>query len=166
MGYLEDRRNQKMFGKPAEPKKQYTIPKKSAKKIAEEKAEKERLGGEDSDLVKWFKARMKAMTGFCAETGLRTETKIYAYAICSICHILPKAKCESVKYHPLNWIELEPGFHTKFDAMSWEEREELGCWPIIRDRLVMVWPDLAASEQRHFPDSVRKYMEKNNPFGE
>ena len=162
--YLNNRRNLKTFGKPPTPPKTYSIPKKSVKKIAEEKAEKERLGGDDTDLVKFFKAAMKRMTGECAETGLKTETKIYAYAIMSICHILPKEKCKSVMYHPCNWVELNCDFHLKFDAMSWEEREKLGCWPVIRDRLVMVYENLDSSERRHFPDSVLKYIESQNPF--
>ncbi len=58
----------------------------------------------------------------------------------------------------------EPSFHKKFDAMSWEEREALGCWPVIQQRLISVWEDLAETEKRHFPDSVRNFIEKNDPF--
>lgn len=164
--YLKKRREEKTFGKTPAPKKNYAIPKKSAKKIAQEKAEKERLGGDDTDLVKWYKARIKQMSGRCAETGLLTETKIYAYAIMSICHILPKENCKSVMYHPLNFIELNCDFHKKFDAMSWEEREQLGCWPIIFERLCVVANDISREEYRHLPDSVKKWMEDNYPFPE
>src|SRR5690606_12686833 len=118
----------------------------------------------ESELVRWFKARMKMMTGKCAETNLATETKNYKFAISSICHILPKSTCKSVKYHSLNWIELHPDFHTKFDAMSWEERAELKCWPTIRERLIMMYQDLATTEKKYFPDMVIEYMETINPF--
>ncbi|WP_337899636.1 hypothetical protein, partial [Mesomycoplasma ovipneumoniae] len=114
--------------------------------------------------LKWYKRCVKMLTGHCAETGLKTETKIFQYAIMSVCHILPKASCKSVATHPCNWIELNVDFHKKFDAMSWEEREQLGCWPEIRDRLIHVYQDLAEDEKRHFPESVLKYMEENNPF--
>jgi hypothetical protein len=137
------------------------IPKVSAKRAAENKAEKERLGGDDTDLIKFFKNAMKRMTSYCIETHLRTETKIYAYAIRSICHILSRQHCPSVALHPYIWIELDPGLHVKFDAMSWEEREQLGCWPIIRDKLIMVYPDLAEDERRYFPESVLTYMEQH-----
>lgn len=40
MNYLEERRNQKLYGKPAKEKKSYRIPAKSQKKIATEAAEK------------------------------------------------------------------------------------------------------------------------------
>lgn len=146
------------------PPKQYSIPKKSAKKIEKEKAEREARGDNDTDLQRFFKSAMKRMAGVCAETGLKTETKIYKYAIMSICHILPRSKCPSVATHPCIWMEFDVGFHVKFDAMSWEEREKLGCWPIIREKLIMVYPNLDPSEHRHFPQSVLDYMKKNEPF--
>lgn len=164
--YHQQRLNRKNGLSPALPtrKEKKPIPKQSVKMKAEKAAERERLGGDDTDLVKFFKNCMKRMTGYCIETHLRTETKIYAYAIMSICHILPKKLCPSVALHPCIWVELDPSFHHKFDAMSWKEREQLGCWPVIRDKLIMVYPDLDPNEYRHFPESVLNYMEKNNAF--
>lgn len=159
MGLEEIRKVKEQAGMP-KPKRVYKIPAKSAKKIAKEAAEKERLGGGDTDLVKFFKNAMKHMKGVCEETGLKTETRIYAYAIMSICHILPKENVKSVMYDPNIWIELNCDFHKKFDAMSWEEREQLGCWPVIRNKLILVYPNLDPSEYRFFPESVLKYMEK------
>jgi len=48
--------------------------------------------------------------------------------------------------------------------MSWEEREKLGCWPIIRERLIHVWLHLAPDERRHFPHNLRQWIEDNEPF--
>jgi hypothetical protein len=165
MGLEEIRKLKEEAGLP-KPKKKYTIPKKSAKKLAQEKKEKVDRGGEDTELQKWFKARMKHMTGHCYECGARTETSIYQYAIHSICHILAKRKtvCPSVAYHPLNWVELCPDHHAKFDSSTWEEIEKWGCWEEVRDRLIMVYPDLAEEEHRHFPESVKKYMIEKEPF--
>lgn len=162
--YLANRRNQKLYGKVQEPKKTYSIPKKSKKRMEQEAKEKEERGDNDTELQRFFKSAMKRMTGYCEETGLRTETKIYRYAILSICHILPKRLCKSVKYHPQNWIELSPDIHNKFDSISWEERETWGCWPKVRDRLVSVWQELDKSERRHFPSSVIEYMKANDNF--
>lgn len=152
----------------AKPKKQ--IPRESEKRKKEKAEEKERLGGDDTELVKWYKARMKQMTGRCNETGMKTETKIYAYAIMSICHLLDKRDtvCPSVKTHPLNWIELAPDIHTMFDKASWEEREMMGCWETIRDRLIAIYPSIDQKERRHFPSSVLNYMikmENKNSIG-
>lgn len=140
------------------------IPKVSAKKKAQDEADKEARKGGESDLVKWFRAQMKVMPLVCEETGLRIETGIYQYAIMSIAHILPKASCKSVALHPLNRVFLDPDYHKKFDAMSWSEREQMGCWSVIQQRLISVWEDLAPDERRHFPDSVRDFIEKNEPL--
>lgn len=161
--YQKQRQDHINAGRPAKPKKVYQIPKKSAKKLQQEKDEKERLGGDDTELVKWYKARMKQMSGRCNETGMKTETRIYAYAIMSICHLLDKreTKCPSVKTNPWNWIELAPDVHTMFDKANWEEREQMGCWETVRDRLILVYPSLAENERRHFPESVLKHMQKH-----
>lgn len=162
--YLKKRQDFINAGRPLPQKKTYQIPKVSEKR--KKKLEEERVarGGDDTELQKFFKSAIKRFTGYCMETGLKTETKIYQYAVMSVAHILPKASCKSVALHPCNWIELNVDFHHKFDAMSWEEREKMGCWPEIRDRLIMVYPDLAEDEKRHFPESVLKYMEKHKPF--
>lgn len=154
-----------LLPKEAVKKQPKPIAKKSVKKIAEEKEERASRGPDgDTELQKFMKNAIKRMRGVCAETGLRTETKIFKYACMSIAHILPRQKVKSVQYHPLNWIELDVGMHVKFDKMSWEEREQMGCWPEIRDKLIHIWTELDQSEHRHFPDSVRDYMKKNEPF--
>ena len=150
-------------GRPLPEKKVHRIPAKSKKRIEKEKQERERLGGDDTERVKWYKMQMRYMN-VCEETGMKLETKIYRYAIMSICHLLPKSTCPSVATHPLNRVFLLPDLHTKFDAMSWEEREQMGCWPVIRDRLVHVYECLAPEERRHFPDSVLKFIKDNEPF--
>lgn len=166
MSYLDERRKYIEAGRPLKVKEKKPIAKKSAKRIEKEKQEAENRAEGDSDLQKWFKARMKHMTGRCNECGLHTETRIYRYAINSICHILAKrdAVAPSVKYHPLNWIELCEHHHNILDKSNWKEIEQWGCWETIRDRLVMVYPDLAPKERRHFPSAVLKYIEQNNPF--
>lgn len=161
--YLEQRRAFIEAGRPLKPKKQYSIPKKSKKKIEQENAEKEARGENDTDLQRWFKNQMKYMN-VCEETGMKLETKIYRYAIMSICHILPKAKVKSVATHPLNRVFLLPDLHAKFDSQSWEEREKWSCWPLIVERLISVYPDLDPSEHRHFPESVLKIIQQREPF--
>ena len=149
------------------PKKVYKgIAKKSAKKITSEKQAKEALGGDDTELQKWFKSKIKMSSGYCSECNRKVETKVFQYAAMTVAHILPKRDncCPSVKTHPLNFIILCPDCHNDFDKANWEEKELMGCWPIVRDRLVMAWPNLAENEKRHFPDSVLKYMSLNEPF--
>lgn len=166
MSYQNDRLQRKLGIAPPLPtkKERKPIKKQSDKKAAAVAAEREARDGADTEMQKFFKSAVKQMTGRCIETGEPTEKKIFKFAINSVCHLLSQQHCPSVKSHPCNWIELQQDFHKKFDAMSWEEREKLKCWPIIRDKLVMVYPDLAPAERRHFPDSVLQYIEQNEPF--
>jgi len=147
----------------------YSIPKKSAKRLKKEAEEKQERGDDDTELVKWFKNRIKQLTGHCSECHARTETKVYQYAIYSVCHILEKRanKFPSVKTHPLNFIELCPDHHNIFDKATWEEREMMGCWNIVWKRLLMVYDSIDKSELHHIPTELRERIEKaNNPFGE
>lgn len=148
------------------PPKKYSIPKKSAKKIAKEAAEKQARGGDDSELVRWFKAKIKISSGYCSWCGCKVEKHIFNYAVMTVAHLLDKRDtvCPSVKTHPLNFIILCPDHHSQFDRMNWEERQTLGFWETIRDRLVYVYPDLAPAERRHFPESVLTYIQQNEPF--
>ena len=164
--YLKKRQAHILADRPLPQKKSYSIAKKSVKRIEKEKQEAAVRGDGDTELQKWFKERMKHMGSTCNWCGCKVENKIYQYAIYSICHLLDKrdTKCPSVKTHPLNFIILCPDHHTMFDGLNWEDREKLGFWETVRDRLIMVYPDLAESERRHFPDSVLKFIETNNPF--
>jgi hypothetical protein len=166
--FLKKRQEYILAGRPLTQKDKKPIAKKSAKRIAKEAEEKLRRGDGDTELQKFFKAAMKRMTGHCLECSAKTETHIYKYAIFSICHILDKreGKCPSVKTHPQNWIELCPDHHTRFDSLNWDEREKLGYWPEIFQKLIVVANDLAPEEYRHLPDSVKKYMEETYPFPE
>ncbi len=152
--------------KPIKEKKAYVLPKVSKKKKKEMAEEKARLGGDDTELVKWFKSRMKMMSGSCMKCGARTETHVYQYAIYSICHILDKrpAVCPNVAIHPLNWIELCPDHHFEFDKKDWNAIEKWGCWPEILERLIMIEPDVAPEERRHIPQQVFDFIEKHSPI--
>lgn len=151
------------------PKEAVPKAKKPVRKVSEKKAKemadaKDEAG--DTELVRWFRGVMKVMSPTCQECGCKVETGIYQYAIMHIAHLLPKrdTMCPSVKYHILNFITLCTDHHHFYDNVSWEEREKMGCWPIIRDRLIHVYQDLDPSEHRHFPQSVLDYMDKHNPF--
>lgn len=155
-----------LLPKEAVKKQPKPIAKKSVKKIAEEKEERaSRVPGEETELTKWYRAKMKVADN-CYWCGCKVEKHVFHYAKMSICHILEKNQnaCPSVATHPLNFVILCPDHHKKFDSLSWEERERLGFWDTIRDRLIMMHDSIAPDEMRHFPQSVLDYMEKNEPF--
>lgn len=152
-------------------KERKPIAKKSVKTLAKEKAEKDANG--DTDLVRFYKSVMKRMTGHCLNCFARTETKVYSGAIFSICHILDKrdTMCPSVKDHVCNWVELCPDCHREFDTPPfekdrtlWDKRMEFGFWNVVREKLVMIYPNIAEDEKRHIPESILKFMETEYPF--
>jgi hypothetical protein len=163
---LDEIRKLKENAKLPKEKKVYRIPKKSAKKIADEKTIKENQAGE-TELVKWFKGRMKFMSGKCCNCGDKTETKKYEFAIGSIAHILEKRNnmFPSVKYHPQNFIELCYPCHQNFDNFwSWEEKQKLKCWPQVVEKFIMIEPDIAQGERKLIPDCLQKIVTERNPF--
>lgn len=165
--YLKKRQDHINAGRPTPPKKQYKgLNKVAPKTKAKLDKEKEERGENDTELQKWFRAKMKVMGNTCRWCGCMVDNKNYRFAINSICHLLEKrdTMCPSVKYHPLNFVTLCPDHHTTFDSMTWDEREKLSFWDIIRDRLVMIYPDLAKEERRHFPKQVLDYINNNEPF--
>lgn len=150
-------------------KKVYYIPKQSKKKIAQDKEEKERLGGDDSDLVKFFKRAMGKMTGHCLNCHNRTETHIYSAAIFSIAHILDKRDTmfPSVKDNIHNWVELCPDCHREFDSTPmekdktlWDKRQAMGIWEVVWQRLLKVYPCILPDELYHLPTDLRERIEK------
>lgn len=163
---IEQIRAMKDAAKIPKPLKKYQIPKVSKKRAEQIAAEKEARGGNDTELQRWFKQKIKISSGFCSECGCNVEKNVFKYAVMTVAHILPKRDtcCPSVKTHPLNFVILCPYHHDQFDKASWGEKEKMGCWNTVRDRLIMVYPDLDPSEHRHFPESVLRYMEKHNPF--
>lgn len=118
MAYIDDRRNQKLFGKKTEEKKPYYLPKKSVKKIAEEKEAKE--SGTDGAMDKWHEDGRLSMIGSCLFCGGRTEKDNNQTYRHSNAHLFAKRKIcfPSIKLHPENRIELcyyENCCHTNFD---------------------------------------------------
>lgn len=163
---IENIRAMKEAAKLPKEKKKYYLPKKSAKKLAQEKAEKDENG--DTELQKWFRARMKHMTGKCSHYGCTNHinTKVYREAIKSICHILPKRETmfPSVRTHPLNFIELCWQHHHEFDNTTWGEKLELPYWNKIEERLVMMFPDIDEKEKRLLPQFFLDFMANKEPF--
>ena len=109
----------------------------------------------DSDLVKWYKARMLDMECSCEWCGKKVNNTVYEKAIFSICHILAKRKtvCPSVATHPLNFITLCPDHHAMFDKMNWEEKKQLPFWDKIKSKIDAMRPHVSKNELRDLPDN-------------
>lgn len=131
-------------------KKQYTIPKKSAKKIAQEKAEKDLRGGDDTLLEKWFKARRKQLVGTCqCGCAQPSQKKDDTFFRGSCCHIFPKSIFESVMYHPLNFVEraMYGGCHARFDEGGMDKWPNMADWEDIKEKFHQLAPLLTDQER-------------------
>lgn len=144
-------------------KKQYRIPKKSAKKIKQESEEKEVRGGEPTELDKWFAERRVELTGKCDFCGGKTEkynNETYKF---SIAHLLAKrdAMFPSVATHPANYLELcyyGNSCHTNFDngMITWELLRDSKEWALIVGKFREIYPDIAEAEKKNIPDMLLK----------
>lgn len=123
------------------PKEAVAKPKKAIRKISEKKKKedaeiKKALDGEDTVMEKWFQARRKNLVGTCqCGCSLKSSKHEDEHFRASIAHIFPKAIFESVKYHPLNYVERNfwEGCHSNLDNRG------LDRWPMYAD-----WDDIKA----------------------
>lgn len=126
---------------------------KSDKKLVEEAAEKEARGGDDTDLQKWYKARIKNNAGQCIRCGKKYNKKYEPSAFAAVAHVLDKATFPSVATHPENAIELpaDCGCHNAWDNMlNWEERAQEKIWPIVLEKFLIMEPFI--QERNRIPE--------------
>jgi hypothetical protein len=127
----------------------YTIPKKSAKKIAQEKEQKQNNSDEGMD--KFFERMRKRMIGICqcgcAEKSQKDDDTFYRNCIC---HIFPKRIFKSIATHELNWVERSfwNGHHTNMDNRSIELWKNFADFDDIKEKFYMLAPLLTEEERK------------------
>lgn len=147
---------QGLMAKEAVPKPKKAIAKKSAKKILEEKEQKE--SGTDGEMDKFFSAMRKRMTGKCFICGGKTEKDNDDKYKFSIAHLFPKKPTmfPSIATHPSNWLELcfhNNSCHTNFDSgkITFQLLKDSKEWDVIVEKFHELAP-LLTDEER-----TRKY---------
>ena len=152
------------------PKKVYTIPKKSSKKIEQEKNQttvivkpkkagwfdKDKAALEDTvnvkdDLQQWFEDRRLEMGVYCSECGKPTfkyNDKQYKW---SICHLLPKSIFKSVATHKDNCIFLCWLHHQEFDS-GWGNAKKMFIWEEVKCKVQSFLPQVTEKHKilEHF----------------
>lgn len=145
-------------------KKIYTIPKKSAKKIAQEKAERNLSGGKNkgnNELWRWFEERRKEMTGICCFCGKKSERDNDAFFHYSVAHILPKSIFKSIATHEKNWVELchfANSCHSNYDTHMIDLIEFPNFDEVIT-KFVKMYHSIAPNERRRIPAVLLEYVE-------
>ena len=150
--YQKKLQHDKIYGKQVEPKKKYVIPKKSVKKIAEEKALKE--SGSDNEMDLFFEAMRKKMKGVCLFCGGKTEKENDETYRRSIAHLMQKSVFKSVATNENNWVELcfyGNSCHTNFDSgkITWEFLFDSKEGEILKEKLLLVLPAVAPIERKN-----------------
>lgn len=112
---------------------------------------------EKSNLLElWFLARRHEMTGICAcGCGTKSSKDDDKYFKFSAAHILAKAKFDSVKLHPLNFVELSfwGGCHSLFDDKGYDycKKTNPKLWSIVVERFKIIYPLIVPSEHHFLP---------------
>jgi hypothetical protein len=137
------------------PKKTYTIPKKSKKKLALEGLEKEERKGEDTELQKWYANIMQHEMPICWETREKIDIRDKKGWHGSIAHVLPKEHFDSVKTHQMNYMILKMwgGTHGQYDS-GWENASKMKVWKYACGIFNILYPLLTAEEKRKLPDVI------------
>lgn len=136
------------------PKPKKYIPKKSAKRIKEDKEEKEL--GKDGRLDLWFEERRKEMTGHCVLCNGKSEKLNDETYRRSCHHLLDKRKgmFPSLTLHPMNFLEVchfgnscHDNIHNK--TISWELLFDSVEWRIIKPKLEILLPLCTDEEKKN-----------------
>jgi hypothetical protein len=147
---INEIRNLKLQAGLPKKKEPYRIPKKSAKKLKREAAEKELRGSDDTLMEQWFKARRKELTGICqCGCAKPSQKKDDTFFRGSCCHIFPKATFLSVMYHPLNCVEraMFGGCHHNMDNQGLDKWQNFADWEDIKERFHVLAPLLTDEER-------------------
>lgn len=132
--YLEKRMDHILAGRPLPKKKLYHIPKVSKKRKA--KLKEQNLPQAESMEV-FFASQRSKMTGVCqCGCTLKTQKADDTFFSFCICHIFPKSIFESVRIHPLNWVERTfiGGHHTNFDEQGMDKWPMMADWDDIKEK--------------------------------
>lgn len=147
----EQTRQRLLLARTPKPKKEKRpIAKKSAKKIQQEKEERELRNGDDTLLEKWFKTRRTELTGVCqCGCGQKSQKHDDTFFRGSCCHIFPKATFPSVMYHKLNCVEraMYGGCHHNMDNGGLDKWPNFADWDDIKERFHELAPLLTDDER-------------------
>lgn len=146
---IENIRALKALALEPKPSKVYIIPKKSKKRL-----EREKYGHPVAvnAIDEFFKACRKQMTGTCqCGCGNPSQKSSDQYYRHSVAHIFPKAIFESIKTHPLNWVERAfwGGCHGTMDNAGVQKWPGMADWDDIAAKVSVLYPLLTPQEKAH-----------------
>lgn len=139
-------------------KKQYIIPKKSAKRIAQEKQQKETAG--PNTLNEWFDAVAKRhlVNGYavCQECGGVIPEDYMRHATA---HLLPKKIFKSISTNDLNYLILCAGNGCHDKTHRIDKFVTMKVWPIAAKRIEQLIPLLPYDEAKYISKQLYDALE-------
>lgn len=165
--YFKQLQQQKIHGKPPVEKKKYVIPKKSEKKLKQEKEEKELSSHRVTklELDVWFNTisafHCSTFGGCnCMECGAWIPQ---SYMRAATAHLLPKKLFKSVAVHPQNYLILGAGCgcHQKTDRI--DKFVTMSVWPKAAHRIKEMIPLLPFDELKYLSSQLLKALD-NTPI--
>lgn len=124
------------------------IAKKSLKRIKQDKLDRVNGGYNEMDL--WFKNTRKKLSAFCkCGCNLASSKNDDKYFKFSCCHIFPKSKFDSIKTHPVNFVERAfwGGCHSVMDDTSIDRWVDFSDWNDIVEKFYILAPLLTDKER-------------------
>jgi hypothetical protein len=145
--------------------KVYKIPKQSEKT---KKLLSETKGQVDNENVlkeKWFADVREKLTGYCqCGCGNISQKKDDMFFRSSCCHIFPKSKFHSIKFHRLNFVERAffGGCHSQLDDRSISNWVNMADWYDIKRKFNILAPLLTEQEKATKFYTQLENLVKNN----
>lgn len=124
---------------------------KGKKSTEEEKKEKQSRGN-------FFERMIKAAPSKCMETGRPLAPTMAINPAAVVCHILAKSKksgVPSMAENELNIVYLDGSVHTDMDNKGCDFIIKMKIFPLMRRRVVLMWPHIPEHERRRVPECLR-----------
>lgn len=105
---------------------------------------------EQTEKEKWFALIRTKLVGTCqCGCGQKSQKKDDMYFRHSCCHLFPKSKFGSIKYHPLNYVERAffGGCHSVMDDTSMDRWVNFADWDDIKEKFHILAPLLTDEER-------------------
>jgi hypothetical protein len=133
-----------------------------------DEAEIEAIRKEEDKLEKeqWFKLIRSKLVGTC-QCGCGNKSQKYddTFFRGSCCHIFPKSKFHSIKYHPLNYVEraMFGGCHSIMDDTSIDRWVNFADWDDIKAKFYVLSKLVTDKEKStKFYSHLEKLINENN----
>lgn len=113
---------------------------------------------EKVEKAKFFADALKEAPARCMECGKSLAGSQLINPTSIVAHILPKSQKQgvpSMATNPLNKVYLDIDCHTDMDKKGCDHIRKMKLYPLMKERVRLMWPDIPANERRRVPECLR-----------